>query len=145
MDRRTFFNWIGLGLLANSMPIAIAACSSKNTKSSTEEFRQVGDISQLEKDGQILNQENADQPVLVVRAATNSEELVAVNPTCTHRDCVVNWNQQQNVFLCSCHDSKFDTTGKALSPPAKDPLQLYTVKIQNDRIFVSASATGKQT
>ena len=137
MDRRTFLNWVGLSLLANSMPVAIAACSSKNTESATTQFRQIGAISELEKEGHILNQENANNPVLVVRSSTDANRLIAVNPTCTHRDCVVNWDTQQNVFLCSCHDSKFDTTGKALSPPAEEPLQVYKVKVEGDLIFVS--------
>ncbi len=143
MDRRTFLNWVGFGLLASSMPVALAACSSKSTESTTKEFRQIGLVSDLEKDGQILNQEKVDNPVLVVRDAANPSELVAVNPTCTHRDCVINWDKERNVFLCTCHDSKFDTAGKVLSPPAEEPLQLYQVKIEGARIFVShASVSG---
>ncbi len=143
MDRRTFLNWVGLGLLAQSMPVAIAACSSKNTEIATKEFRQIGSVSELEKEGQILNQENASNPVLVVRDSSSANTLVAVNPVCTHRDCIVNWDRQQNVFLCTCHDSKFDTTGKALSPPAEDPLKVYKVKIEGDLIFVSSSSVSR--
>ncbi|UBF24703.1 ubiquinol-cytochrome c reductase iron-sulfur subunit [Kovacikia minuta CCNUW1] len=142
MDRRTFCNWVSLGLLANSMPMAIAACSSNNTEAATNEFRQIGTMAELEKEGQILNQQNAGSPILVVRDSTNPTTPVAINPTCTHRDCVVNWDKQQNLFLCNCHESKFDTTGKVLGPPAEEPLTTYRVKVDGDRIFVSNSATN---
>jgi len=137
MDRRTFLNWVGVGLLANYLPIALAACSSKSstTEAATGGFRTVGTMKQLEQDGQILNEQLPQAPVLVVQDSTNSD-LVAINPICTHRDCAVEWKKQRNVFLCTCHDSEFDTTGQVLSPPAKIPLVTYAVKTEGDRILV---------
>ena len=34
MKRRDFINWVGLGLIASSLPVAIAACSSQTTSAS---------------------------------------------------------------------------------------------------------------
>ncbi|MFM5891932.1 MAG: cytochrome B6, partial [Dolichospermum sp.] len=31
MKRRDFINWVGLGFLASSLPVAIAACSPETT------------------------------------------------------------------------------------------------------------------
>jgi cytochrome b6-f complex iron-sulfur subunit len=143
---------MGLGLIANCLPVAIAACSknpqnptsgtSQNSVSSNStEFRQIGTIAQLDKEGRILNQQIADKPILVVRDATKPDMLVAVNPTCTHRDCLVEWKKDKNVFGCACHESEFDTTGKVLNPPAEDPLTVYAVKIEGDLVLVS-NASG---
>jgi 3-phenylpropionate/trans-cinnamate dioxygenase ferredoxin subunit len=38
---------------------------------------------------------------------------------------------------CPLHQARFDiVTGKALSDPATIPLQVYPVKIENNRVFV---------
>jgi len=138
MERRTFLNWVGVGFLANYLPVTLAACSSNSstTKAGTTGFRVVGTVGQLEKEGQIFNEELPESPVLVVQDSANSDKLVAINPICTHRDCAVEWKKQKNVFLCTCHDSEFDTTGQVLGPPAKVPLATYAVKTKGNRILV---------
>lgn len=35
--------------------------------------------------------------------------IVAV---CTHLGCVVPWNKAENKFMCPCHGSQYDQTGK---------------------------------
>lgn len=35
--------------------------------------------------------------------------IVAV---CTHLGCVVPWNKAENKFICPCHGSQYDATGK---------------------------------
>jgi nitrite reductase/ring-hydroxylating ferredoxin subunit len=40
-------------------------------------------------------------------------------------------------LTCALHLSRFDLeTGEALDPPAELPLALYTVIVENDRIFI---------
>lgn len=39
--------------------------------------------------------------------------IVAV---CTHLGCVVPWNKAENKFMCPCHGSQYDQTGKASKP-----------------------------
>lgn len=36
--------------------------------------------------------------------------IVAV---CTHLGCVVPWSKAENKFMCPCHGSQYDQTGKA--------------------------------
>jgi cytochrome b6-f complex iron-sulfur subunit len=137
MDRRKFFNWVGLGFIANFLLGEIAACSSGTSQTGTQKnFQTVGTVAQLDRDGQILNQQIADRPILVVRNPANPDILIAVNPTCTHRDCLVDWKAKRKVFACSCHDSEFDPSGKVLTPPATEPLTTYVAKIEGDRIQV---------
>ncbi|NET34153.1 MAG: Rieske (2Fe-2S) protein [Cyanothece sp. SIO1E1] len=138
MDRRTFLNWVGAGFIANCLPLAIAACSSGNSSQSSpgRDSREIGTVAQLDQEGLILNEQVADSPVLVVRDTNAPDTLVAINPVCTHRDCLVEWQKQKNVFLCTCHDSEFDTAGNVLGPPAKDPLTTYSVNIEGDRILI---------
>ena len=53
MKRRDFINWVGLGLIASSLPVAIAACSSK-TPSASGDWQTVGTSAELDKTGQLL-------------------------------------------------------------------------------------------
>jgi cytochrome b6-f complex iron-sulfur subunit len=46
----------------------------------------------------------------------------ALNAVCTHLGCVVPWNRAANKFMCPCHGSQYDQTGKVVRGPA--PLSL---------------------
>jgi glycine/D-amino acid oxidase-like deaminating enzyme/nitrite reductase/ring-hydroxylating ferredoxin subunit len=42
----------------------------------------------------------------------------ALNPTCTHMGCIVNWNPQEKSWDCPCHGARFAIDGKVLTGPA---------------------------
>jgi cytochrome b6-f complex iron-sulfur subunit len=48
-----------------------------------------------------------------------------INSVCTHLGCVVPWNASENKFICPCHGSQYDATGKVVRGPA--PLSLALV------------------
>ncbi len=153
MDRRTFLAWVGVGWVASSLPVALAACSSNSTKSdnstnkataanptpSAEGFQPVGTVAELDRKGQILNKQLASGPVLVIRNPDNANNLAAVNPTCTHKGCTVAWKTNKKLFVCPCHDSEFAVDGKVVEGPAKKPLPTYEAKIEGDSILVKVS------
>ncbi|TAE57356.1 MAG: ubiquinol-cytochrome c reductase iron-sulfur subunit [Nostocales cyanobacterium] len=148
MKRREFFNWVGLGLLASSLPVAIAACTSDSstTASSTDDntankppaknWQKVGTVVELDKKGQILLEDSPVGAVLVIGTSKAVKDLVAVNPTCTHQGCTVGWKKDQNRFVCPCHDAIFSTDGKVKGGPAQKPLRTYQTKIENGAVFV---------
>lgn len=144
MKRRDFINWVGLGWLASSLPIAIAACSSETTTSTTAtppttgNGVKVGTVAELDKTGQLLLKESPVGPVLVV-GKSQSGNLIAVNPTCTHKGCTVAWKETAKQFVCPCHDSEFGTDGKVIEGPADKPLKTYTAKIEGDSVVVQAT------
>ena len=45
-----------------------------------------------------------------------------INSVCTHLGCVVPWNASEGKFMCPCHGSQYDATGKVVRGPA--PLSL---------------------
>ena len=150
MNRREFLTWVGMGWVASFLPIAIAACAPKSTDSATTEnqagtaspqadgFQSVGTVATLEQQGKISVPQFAGAPLLVVRNPSNPQQLVAVNAACTHKSCPVNWQADQQKFVCPCHDSQFGLDGKVLKGPADQPLQAYTVKVENDAVLVKA-------
>ena len=156
MDRRAFLGWVGVGWLASSMPVVLAACASKNTDTQaqtnntatdtpvasspgSDRFVVVGTVADLTQKGQILNKQSAVGPVLVIRNPAAANQLVAVNPTCPHLRCTVDWKSQTKEFVCPCHGSKFATNGIVVTGPADKPLKTYQAKIEGNSVLVRAS------
>lgn len=141
MNRRAFLTWVGVGWLASSLPVAIAACSSQSTQAdsspNTGGFKSVGTVAELNKTGQLLNKNSPAGSVLVI--GSSSSNLVAVNPTCTHAGCLVEWQAAPKKFHCPCHGSDFGSDGKVLKGPAAKPLKTYTAKIEGNSVLVKES------
>ncbi len=140
MKRRDFINWVGLGLLASSLPVAIAACSEQTAtpeaKSTGDSgWQKVGSVAELDKSGQLLAKDSPVGAVLVI-GKSQAANLIAVNPNCTHKGCPVTWNEAGKKFTCPCHDSEFATDGKVLKGPADKPLKTYAAKIEGDAVVV---------
>lgn len=148
MDRRNFLNWFGLSLMSSSLPFVVSACSeaTKSTSSPspaavgggqlpvrTDGFIPVGTVADLEKSGVVVG---TDVAAIVLKNPADSKALLAVNPRCPHAACNVEWQPRENAYICPCHDSKFDATGKVISGVAKKSLTSYAVKTEGDMVFV---------
>lgn len=82
MKRRDFINWVGLGWLASSLPVALAACSSQTTSpksSASRDWQTVGTSQELDKTGQLLVKNSPIGPVLVV-GTSKTENLMQLTP-----------------------------------------------------------------
>ena len=75
-----------------------------------------------------------DMTILFVRDSETS--IRALDPVCTHLQCIVAYNQQAKRIECPCHGSKFDLEGKVTHGPASKPLKTYEASISGDRILV---------
>ncbi|HEY9627315.1 MAG TPA: Rieske (2Fe-2S) protein [Coleofasciculaceae cyanobacterium] len=146
MNRREFINWVGVGGIMTSLPIAIAACAPKTLESSspsvsprTDGFQAIGTTVDIDKTGQILDEKFSAGKLLVIRDPINPAQVIAVNPTCPHAGCTVAWQKNQDSFVCPCHNSKFASNGTVQEGPAKQSLSTYTAKIENNVILVKAS------
>lgn len=146
MKRREFYSFVGVGVGMSMLPAALTACNSQpqnqaktSNTSRGDGFEKVGTVSQLEQEAQALEQELTNGKVLVIRDPANTEQLIAVNPTCTHAGCTVAWESDQQKFICPCHDSEFSSNGKLLQGPATEPLVNYEVKLEGDSILVKTS------
>jgi cytochrome b6-f complex iron-sulfur subunit len=150
MDRRAFLLRVGVGALASSLPMAIAACTPETSETATQKstgsgvpvasgFTAVGTMQDLDKNGFIQDKKFAAGPLLVVRDPVDKTKLVAVNATCTHKGCVVDWNAKDRNFLCPCHGAKYKLDGTVANGPADKPLATFKVKTEGSSILVSSS------
>ena len=56
----------------------------------------------------------------------------AVSAVCTHLGCIVNEDAKRNGFICPCHGTKFDATGKVLAGPAPRGLDWLELSLAAD-------------
>lgn len=136
MQRREFIHYLGLGAIASSLPAAFIACTPSDPVAQTEEnaaaeLLTVGTLAQLEETGFLLDEESE---VLVVKNSTG--DLIAVNPTCTHQGCIVEWQKDESTFLCPCHAAKYAADGKVLAQPAPEPLPLYEATVEGEQVVI---------
>lgn len=69
--------------------------------------------------------------------ATPNGEYRAFTAVCTHLDCTVQYNQEEKLIWCACHNGRYDLTGKNISGPPPRPLEAFTVNVRGDEIVVS--------
>ena len=154
MNRRSFLSWFGLGWAVSRLPVAMTAIVSglagciKNSDSAalpsatainvakSDGFQLIGSVADLDKNGQILSEQSAIGPVLVIRNPTTPTAVLAVNPTCTHQGCLVAWKSERKSFACPCHSSAFTADGAVIQGPARKPLGTYLAKIEGNSVLV---------
>lgn len=74
----------------------------------------------------------------------NKDGVLAFSWKCTHQGCKVPWQASEDCFHCPCHGSKFDYDGVSFAGPAKRPLDLVKVAVQqNGDVAVAADEKTK--
>ncbi len=69
--------------------------------------------------------DNGIPGIFLVRAGPG---LIALEQTCTHEGCAINWTPADQRFKCPCHGSQFDRQGRVVAGPA--PYGLYRHRLQ---------------
>ncbi|HEY9862193.1 MAG TPA: cytochrome b6-f complex iron-sulfur subunit [Candidatus Obscuribacterales bacterium] len=73
-------------------------------------------------------------PTYIVVEGDQALASYGINAVCTHLGCVVPWNSGENKFICPCHGSQYDTTGKVVRGPAPLSLPLVHATVQDDKV-----------
>jgi cytochrome b6-f complex iron-sulfur subunit len=75
-----------------------------------------------------------EEPVWVVHLARG---FVAMSGWCTHKGCVIKWDDQQRLFNCPCHEGRFDERGNVVSGLPLRPLTHFHVGLVGGEVSVS--------
>jgi nitrite reductase/ring-hydroxylating ferredoxin subunit len=69
----------------------------------------------------------------------------ALSAICTHQACVLDWQGQEQEFVCGCHGAEFDTTGQQVGiDEYKTPLpSLAKIPVQQLNGTIYVVATGQ--
>ena len=143
IKRRKFILWGLLGSIFAKITSRKSAVAIENEIeiASPSQFYQVGTIEQLQTEGFLLNEDLEIGPVLVKETLDNS--LIAIDPTCTHAGCFVEWEDTENAFVCPCHQSKFEQDGTLIEGLAISDLIKYELKVESDIIWVASPLEGE--
>lgn len=62
--------------------------------------------------------------------------LIALSAVCTHLGCIVQWEKEQQDFLCPCHGGHYSAEGAAISGPPPKALAKLPFTVANGVITV---------
>lgn len=131
-DRRRLLNWFlgtsfGAMVAAVVYPVVRYVTPPRIAEANLNEV-EAGSVNdpELREKGFKIVRFGAD-PVILVRAS--DEKFVAMSATCTHLDCIVGYQKEQNRIWCNCHGGAYDLQGRNVSGPPPKPLTPYKVNL----------------
>jgi Rieske Fe-S protein len=68
-----------------------------------------------------------EDPLIVLRV--DEDDFRAFSATCTHLDCIVEYQKDERRIWCNCHDGMYDLAGQVVSGPPPRPLQAFRVDL----------------
>lgn len=67
------------------------------------------------------------EPVILVRVSET--EFRAFAATCTHLDCIVEFQKDKSRIWCNCHNGEYDLQGQQVAGPPPKPLEPFEVDL----------------
>lgn len=132
LNRRRLVNWFlgssfGALLLTVIYPVLRYITPPRVPEATANEV-EAGDVNDPElRDKAFKIVRFGAEPVILVRAADDA--LHAFSATCTHLDCIVGFQKEQNRIWCNCHGGAYDLTGRNVAGPPPKPLTPYKVNL----------------
>ena len=134
VTRREMVKFLTLGslLLASANWITVVASKLLHRGSKLE--RQIGLVSDLDRDGSMLFRYPTEQdPCIAVRTAEG--KIVAYSQVCTHLSCAVVYDKAEDGLFCPCHHGLFNLQGQPVAGPPTRPLLRITVEQRGDQLY----------
>lgn len=130
--RRGFLNWLlgvsGSALAASVLyPVLRFVSPPRVPEASTHQLEAgaTNDPELLEKGFKILR--FGAEPVILVRLSDAT--FRAFSATCTHLDCIVEYQRDKSRIWCNCHNGEYDLTGRNVAGPPPKPLTPFKVDV----------------
>ena len=132
MVRRRFINWL-LGTSAGALTAAVLYpvvqfMNPPNIPEATTNQVEAGptnDPALLENGFKIVR--FGAEPVLLIRVAEG--DFRAYSGVCTHLDCIVEYQPDDQRIWCNCHNGAYDLTGRQTAGPPPHPLERFEVDL----------------
>ena len=150
VTRRSFYNII-INLMGTAMAAIVAVPAAgylllKPKSAQLNDFVEIADVDSLpvgrpkeilylrtRVDGWKKIQEKTSTWVMKDEAG----QVTAFAPQCTHLGCAYHWEADDKKFLCPCHNSIFDKTGRVTAGPAPRPLDRHVTQIEGGKLLIS--------
>lgn len=142
-ERRSFLGVLS-GLIAAGISAVLGinigrfAVSPALSAAGAENWAELGPVAEIEegkpvKRNIVVSQDagwgkfQSQKAVWVIR---NGEKITVFTAVCPHLGCTV--NAKSDVFICACHDSKWDVAGNSQGGPTPRGLDALEHKVEND-------------
>lgn len=130
--RRSFLHWLlgasGGALMASVLYPVLRFVSPPRVPEATTNQIEAGltnDPELLERGFKIVR--FGSDPVIVIRI--DESEFRAFSATCTHLDCIVEYQKGQSRIWCNCHNGHYDLAGRNIAGPPPRPLTPFKVDL----------------
>jgi Rieske Fe-S protein len=130
--RRNVLNWflgtsVGGLLVAVLYPVARFVSPPDEPEAATHQVEAgaTNDPELVEKGFKIVR--FGAEPVILIRVS--EDEYRAFAATCTHLDCVVEYQKDHARIWCNCHNGEYDLHGRNVAGPPPKPLEPYDVHL----------------
>ncbi|MBS3769400.1 MAG: Rieske (2Fe-2S) protein [Bacteroidales bacterium] len=151
MTRKEFLIKIGIGAgVAILTPVAFNACEESETESdkdddtddngddSSDDSDKVDfnidltadDYSDLQEEGGYVYEND------IIIAYLGNDEYIALSKICTHNQCTVDFDGDEEKIYCSCHGSEFNLEGEVTSGPADEALKEYNTELDGQTLRI---------
>jgi Rieske Fe-S protein len=131
-SRRELLNWLlgaSLGSLCGAIvyPILRFVSPPETPEAATREVDAgaTNDPELLDKGFKIVR--FGSEPVILIRLA--EDEFRAFAATCTHLDCIVEYQKDKRRIWCNCHNGEYDLAGQQVAGPPPRPLDAYRINL----------------
>jgi Rieske Fe-S protein len=108
--------WVELGKVADLPPAAVTQVNYSTR--ATDAWREV-----------------TRRGTVYVATADGGATFTALDGTCTHLGCIVQWNESKDQFICPCHSGYYTREGEVVSGPPPHRLRQLAVKVQDGTLF----------
>lgn len=149
LSRRGFLE-VGVGVLAGCGLLLVGVPSARflagnSLEPDTAEWVELGNVSDLPP-GPVHRvnystratdawREVTKRGTVYVYSDDGGETYVALDGTCTHLGCIVQWHSDEDRYACPCHAGYFTREGQVVSGPPPRPLRQLAVKVENGVLY----------
>jgi len=130
--RRSFLNWFlttSVGALTASIVYPVVRFISPpevpDAGTNQVEAGFTNDPDLLDKGFKIVRFGN--DPVIVIRV--DDGDIRAFSGTCTHLDCIVEYQHDKRRIWCNCHNGEYNLQGTQVAGPPPRPLEPFRVDL----------------
>jgi Rieske Fe-S protein len=130
VTRRRLLDWMlgtstGALLLSIAYPVVRFLSPPRVPEATTRQVEAgpVNDPELIERGFKIVR--FGAEPVILIRVA--EDDFRAFSATCTHLDCIVEYQRADQRIWCNCHNGQYDLTGRNVAGPPPRPLERYAV------------------
>jgi Rieske Fe-S protein len=71
-----------------------------------------------------------------VELQRKGDRVIARSLVCTHIGCVVRWTPDERLYICPCHQGRFDEDGQVVDGPPTRPLREIAARVSGAQIVL---------